>query len=92
MTYLDFLLYVRVTPDFPTMLSVVEFLELLAISACMCSSECAMVDGSPLTPEILMFFFLLLWNLAVVWLLEENGGEAERCCRVVAGELKVEGC
>ena len=65
MTYLDFLLYVRVTPNFPTLLSVIECLELLAISRCMCSSERAMVDESPLTPEILMFFFLLQWNFAV---------------------------
>ena len=91
MPYLDFLLYVRVTPDFSAILSVVEFLNLLAISACICSSGCAMVVASPLTPEFLMCFFLVLWNLAVGWWLDENGGEVERCGCMGDGELKVEG-
>ena len=91
MRYLDFLLYVRVTPDFPCILSVVEFLELLAISTCMWSSECAMVDGSPLIPEILMFAFLLLWNLAVALMVEEMEVRQNLCSWRSAGELKLGG-
>ena len=57
MTYLDFLLYVRITPDFLALLSFVEFLGLVASLACMRSSASAMVDGSRLIPEMLLFAF-----------------------------------
>lgn len=59
-TYLDFLLYVRVTPNFLALLSFMEFLGLVASLACTRSSASAMVDDSPLILEFLLFAFYLV--------------------------------
>jgi len=91
MTYLDFLLYVSITPDFLAPLSFVEFLGLVASLACMRSSASAMVDGSRLIPEILLFAFLLLWKLALALMVEETEVRQNLCSWRSVGELKIEG-
>lgn len=90
-TYLDFLLYVRVTPNFLALLSFMEFLGLVASLACTRSSASAMVDDSPLILEFLLFAFylvesglcawyyalLMLWKFALALMVEETEVRAE---------------
>lgn len=84
MTYLDFLLYVRVTLNFLTLLSFVEFLGLVASLVCVRSSASAMVDGSRLIHDIFLFAFYPIKS-GVSCLILRVFAALEVCSRVDGG-------
>lgn len=84
MTYLDSLLYVRVTPNFLARLSFVEFLELVASLFCVRSSVFAMVDGSCLILDIFLFAFYPIKS-GVSYLILRVFAALKVCSRVDGG-------